>query len=984
MKGFFGNFFGGEKQSVEVSSEQMEQATALLIKYAQNSEKNLSGIELELQSGADPYYKDETGFSAFDYAEIKGNFEAMAKMLEIVPNEQFRQETEAKLKQIYENNKDGDLKAFDEAVKQAEKFYPDIIDYANKLDEVRVVQASLELQLEHSRGDFANFNKAVVGLEEEGVEGIKQYADKLMVNRFKKDVVELKYDSNDYYKKNPGVLVFEELEAKLGEGKANNLREAKPLEIASSKDIEDYQPSDDETKKIFDLKSNADYEFRRDKYPNLSNKEFLKQELELKPQEIFHIAHPNKVAETVINEVIGQENLEAFKAAQNQRILMDSEITEAIEEEKKQEQIKAFSSFIAKGPSFNNGFEPGSAGAEVLDFALNNIHSNPQLLNQLIDHVNDFPELKSKLATKLIEESNEKTSSPAIAVSLDLAIRRMTKRSPKDYKIGELSDDQFEDLQKIAALTSNTERNLSGDFSLADMQALHESSAKIGLENLPKEMRGPINGTLVVSAQNHFNKHKNGPDAVKAINHLVEMAKYSPVVLSTFIEPSEKLKEGATLSDLQKTLSSYPESPSLSAIYDLESNPSKEQIDQVNNFLKQEDLKKLKSSLSLEAANSIIRSTDLSPEEKFQKEQESHKVDFESEEVLRKHAVEDIKRKIENGEIVDEAVKKGIDLEPVTIKKRKEVFEKEQSEREEAFKVGREDDKSKEKLQEYHQFLMQNPSLGNDLTDPSSLGFHAIKIALKNRERNPELIEQVTLLVIEQHGKEGLDYLNQQIAKNSIETRLEEFVKQNERTNLVRFNENLEIMISENLDSKKHIAEKLFNNNSMSDIDSKNFSQLITHFQASDEYIQEHKEFIPKLMEHICREGKPPAECVNDLKTHLEGAKSTVSSISGDEEKKLENCFAKIQSYVNPEKKKMLFTKLNAAIRGKSVDDYLDGKISKYVDVMNDVLKQEAVSKSIKLDPHAMRDALINSGKGATFNASLPAFEKMNQKGRGA
>lgn len=616
--------------------------------------------------------------------------------------------------------------------------------YSNTLTNItqQRLQESLlnqELDKQNTKNRFNSFNQIVAEAEKSKLPGIGEYAAELMETRFNKALEKVTYDINDYYNDNPGVLITEDISQELGANKARNLQESNSIEIASDKEFNEYISTN--TIEIIDQYANttADnkYVFLKKQNPTLSYKELLNKFVSKRIQEdIFHDKHPNKILEKSVINMIGEENLESFRNARKE-VLSDLEITRYIERKHQNFKTQKVENFLNNNPLLRK-YSYHKNAPMIIEDALDNIHNNPQILIKTIEVIKeqnkDDPSIVEDMIKKLVDYSNE-LASPVRALELHSILKAADLPLPKNYKIGQLSDKEIESLQNFAALTKNTEKTLSGNYSSDEINQLYEEHHKLAEDKLPIEIKAFFRSSLIPSTQEYFNKElKTSKNITKIINNLTEISKNSEVIKVAFnANTSEELSNILTYNAASQIMSNKDKSPKklhLKKIADHKNKFESEQqklsakINMLENEIKGIDVIK-PSNLLNSKANSA---DDLKI---YSSDRKKSKTDKETELKNAKKSLDELGNRFHREELQLES-----ELNGETLTNEQKIYDA--------------------KLEQFNQFLMQSPNISNNAANNDILTSHVMNIAIENIDRKPELMGQTITLLKEQYTKDNL------------------------------------------------------------------------------------------------------------------------------------------------------------------------------------------------------------------------------------
>lgn len=628
-----------------------------------------------------------------------------------------------------------------------------------------------KLNKETAENSFTRFNQMVAAAEKSKLPEISEYASELMAPHFNEAFKkESTYDAEHYYQDNPGVLSFEQLSEKLGKHKATSLQKSSSIKIASAKEYRKYMLS--KAKEIIneyaETSAENKYNFLKKQNPNLNDQElldkFVPKEMQ---QDIFHLKHPNKILEETVTELIGSENLEQFKLATKIEILTELQITKAIEQQNDALHVPKVEAFLDRAPLLTNA-SYDSHSPKLINFAFNHVHSNPQLLRKTITLIQeqnkDNPSAIENMAKRIVNHGNN-LESPASALQLHSVLMETGVPLPNNYKLGQLSKEELEELQTLTKLTKDREKFLKGNCSAEEMKQLHDTVSKLPLKKLPTNISEDIISLIDKSTKYYFDKEVNtSQNIVETIEDMVKISKNSTLMLGIYAtETPEILRNHLTHIAVQNIIPRKVESPTKlhkqkmadhKKEYDTERNKLNDRIARI-----EEEIKILPTAMQLSNAANLM-TIDVS------KITSKDQMELYSEE--RQRAIDKKQAELSNARanldrLTDNFHKKKLNLE----------------EQLEGKKLAKEQKLYDKKLEEFHQFLLKKPNLKDTTPENDSLSSHVLEVAIENIDIEPRIMDQVVVLFKEQYSKEDLiiglnDYRDQLLQDSHYKDQPEE------------------------------------------------------------------------------------------------------------------------------------------------------------------------------------------------------------------
>lgn len=604
--------------------------------------------------------------------------------------------------------------------------------------------------------NFTQFNQMVAAAEESELAEIGEYAAELMAPHFHEVFKkESTYDAEHYYQDNPGVLVFEQLSEALGNNKAKSLQESSSIEVASDLEFKEYMTSN--AVEIINKYEDNKYNFLHNQNPDLNDQElldkFIPKEMQ---QDIFHANNSNKILEETVTELIGPENLEKFKLATKIEILAESEITKAIEQQNEALHVQKVEAFLDRNPLLSND-SYYSHGPRVINFALDNIHSNPEILKKTIELIKNQnqnnPSIIEDMAHKIVTHSNE-LESPTTALQIHSILTATGVSLPNDYKLGQLSKEELEALQTLATLTKDREKFLKGNCSAEEMKQLHNTVSKLPLKKLPTNISRDIISLIDESTKYFFEKEiKTSQNIVGTIENMVEVSKNSSLMLAIYAtETPEILRNHLTHIAANNIISAKNKSPvklhkqkmaEHEETFLLDQKELRDKVDRL-----EQELKKLPPAVQPSNLIAIDASKVTSPDQlELYSEKRKKDIDEKQAELL--------KAKARIDQLSNNYHAKKLELE--------KELNKEVSTKQEEYD---------NKLEQFHKFLSQKPNLKDTPTQNGDLlSSHVLNVAIENIDQNPRIMEQAVTLFKEQYSKgdliEGLNHYRDQLLQDA-------------------------------------------------------------------------------------------------------------------------------------------------------------------------------------------------------------------------
>lgn len=714
-------------------------------------------IKFLIEKGADPFLKLPDTREANRILEEKVKEES--------PSEE---ELKALLKEHDENSKKAkEVSAFDILAenpvnlkslhlmyqKLPKELEQDRLSYSKTLTDVvkhKLQQSLINQELNKRNRDdefsFTQFNQIVAEAEKSKLPEVNEFAAELMAphftEAFKKDP---EYTIDNYYQDNPVVLVFEDLSEELGKDKSVTLRESSSIEIASDEEFNEYMISNavEIINQYADTTASNKYNFLKTENPNLNDQELLDKFVPKgMQQDIFHANNPNKVLEETVTKFVGQENIEQFKLATKIEILTEAQITKAVEQQNEALQVQKVESFLDRKPLLTND-SYYIQGPKLINFSLNNVSSNPQLLRKTIETIQEQnknnPPIIEDMVRKIVTHSND-LESPAEALQIHSVLRETGVSLPNDYKLGQLSKEELEALQTLTTLTKDRERFLEGNCSAKEMKQLHNTISKLPLQKLPPNISDDIISLTEKSTQNYFDKEiETSQNIVRTIEDMVEVSKNSSLMLASYATKTpEILRNHLTHITANNIISAKEKSPTKLHKQKMAKHEKKFLSEQKELRAKADKLEQELEALPpvMQLSNLMtIDATKVSSPDQLELYSEKRKKD----------------RSDKQAELLEATAK--IDQLSNNYHAKKLELEEELNGKE----LSIEQKKYDKKLEQFHQFLSQKPNLKDAPSQSGDLlSSHVLNVAIENIEAHPQIMGQAVTLFKEQYSKEDL------------------------------------------------------------------------------------------------------------------------------------------------------------------------------------------------------------------------------------
>ncbi len=731
-----------------------------LFKEATKENPNYDNIKFLIEKGADPFLKLP------DTREANRILEEKVK--EKNPN---IEQLDALLKEHDENSKKAkEVSAFDILAenpvnlkslhlmyqKLPKELEQDRTSYSKTLTDVvkhKLQQSLINQELNKRNSDdefsFTQFNQIVAEAEKSELPEVNEFAAKLMLphftEAFKKDP---EYTINDYYLDNPGVLVFDDLSELLGKDKADTLRESSSIELASDEEFKKYMISNAEKiiNQYADTTASNKYTFLKTENPNLNDQElldkFVPKEMQ---QDIFHTNNPNKVLEETVTEFVGQENIEQFKLATKIEILTESQITRAIEQQNEVLQVQKVEAFLDRAPLLTKD-SYYIQGPQLINFALKNVNSNPQLLRKTIETIKEQnknnPSIIENMVERIVTHSNG-LKSPAEALQLHSVLRETDVSLPDNYKLGQLSKEELEALQTLTTLTKDRAKFLEDNCSAEEMKQLHNTISKLPLQKLPTNISEDIISLIHKSTQHYFDKEiETSQNIVRTIEDMVEVSKNSPHMLAIYAtETPEILRNHLTHITANNITSAKEKSPTKLHKQKMAEHEKKFHLDQKELRAKADRLEQELKALPpvIQPSNLMtIDATKVSSPDQLELYSEKRKKDIDEKQAELLEAKDRIDQLSNNYHAKKLKLEKELNGKELSIEQKK--YDK--------------------KLEQFHQFLSQKPNLKDSPSQSGDLlSSHVLDVAIENIDQNPRIMDQAVTLFKEQYKQTIMEKL---------------------------------------------------------------------------------------------------------------------------------------------------------------------------------------------------------------------------------
>ena len=439
-----------------------------LIDLAKLANVQVSSISLLLDGGKDPFMKDKSQQSAFDYAIKAGNLEVAHLMFQHPHKE---------------------------------------IDLSREIDSLEALTLA---ELENKKNDPASLNKIIDFSEKSKIEAVNSQTLFYIMKSDNPDIS--KITSLLVNGANP----YEEYENKSSVFKkavTNDNMELAHLiyQLSPNHDYKDIL----ENTTIVHLRQNRSNIADINKIVSLSKKNSMP-EVQKQAEIIMYEEGIKTIPQTKMSIMV---NGVKTVVERSDDIVITPEI------------IAGFSNFIDQKPLLGNdlsGSKQESLIYPALHFSLSNFHSDPNLLNKVtnlfLEQNPDNKQLKQELTNILIVYSNKLVSSYKSALQMDSLIKSIGGEIT-NYAFGSLSEEHKEALLNISELMDkeNIQSKLENALDENSLIKLHRDIQLIQGIDLPHKLISSIDSNVYKITQNFFNKQVKDEN-IEAISRMSKVA----------------------------------------------------------------------------------------------------------------------------------------------------------------------------------------------------------------------------------------------------------------------------------------------------------------------------------------------------------------------------------------------------------------------------------------------------------------------------